>query len=261
MSETNAGTVRYERRGSRADITLDRATARNALTWSMYEQLDAALDRAKAEEGLRVVVLCGANGHFAAGTDISQFTSFSSADDGLQYERRLEAVVAKLESLPLATIAVVEGAAVGGGLALATACDLRICTPSARFGVPIARTVGNCLSVRNLARLSATLGTSRTTRLLFTAELMDAAEAKAAGYVIEVVEAPALDARVDVLATTLASHAPITLQVTKEAIRRIVDALAAADSDDLGRRAYGSRDFREGVSAFVERRTPEWEGR
>ena len=259
-----AGVVRFERRGATAVITFDRPSARNAMTWAMYEQLDDALDLAVADAGLRVLVLRGAGGHFVAGTDIAQFADFTSGDDGVAYEQRLEAVLTRLETLPVATIAAVEGYAVGGGMALATACDLRICTPDARFGVPIARTVGNCLSMTNYARLVANLGPSRTTAMLLTAELMSAEEARAAGFVIGVIEAETFEAEVSSLAARVAAHAPVTLQVTKEAVRRIVRRPLPDEGDtgaDLVRRAYGSSDFREGVAAFVEKRAPRWEGR
>lgn len=256
----DAGAVTFERDGATAFITFDRPNALNALTWAMYEQLDHTLDRIAADATLRVAVLRGAGGHFAAGTDIAQFTSFTSGDDGVAYERQLEAVVAKLESLRVATVAVVEGYAAGGGLALAAVCDLRICTPNARFGVPIAKTVGNCLSMANYARLVASLGAARTKSLLFMADYMAADEAHAHGFVVAVVAPEALDAEVDALRTRLTSHAPITLQVTKEAIRRIVSR-SVAEGGDLVQRAYASSDFREGVAAFLERRPPRWEGR
>ncbi len=254
------GTVRFERRGATAVITFDRPSARNAMTWSMYEQLEAILDRVRGERDLRVAVLRGAGGHFVAGTDIAQFVDFRSGDDGVAYERRLEAVLSKLESLPVATIAAVEGSAVGGGMALATACDLRVCTPDARFGVPIAKTVGNCLSMANYARLVASLGAARTSAMLFTAELMGAEEARAVGFVVRVVAPGELEDTVDALGARVASHSPITLQVTREAIRRIVQS-ASGNGDDLVRRVYESRDFHEGVAAFIEKRTPRWEGR
>lgn len=260
MTTTDAGTVRFERHGASASITFDRPSARNALTWTMYDQLDDALDRAADETGLRVLVLRGAGGHFAAGTDIAQFRTFVSGDDGIAYERRLEAVVAKLEQLPIATVAAVEGYAIGGGLALAAACDLRVCTPDAKFGVPIAKTVGNCLSMAMYARLVASLGASRTKALLFTADFVAASEARTLGFVVDVVEREQLDARTGALCSALAAHAPLTLEVTKEAVRRIVSA-SIPDGDDLVRRAYDSRDFREGVAAFVEKRSPRWEGR
>ena len=257
---TEPGVVRFARQGSTAVITFDRPAARNAMTWSMYEQLDDILDRVRAETGLRVAVFRGAGGNFVAGTDISQFVEFRSGDDGVAYERRLESVLAKLESLPVATIAAVEGYAAGGGLALATACDLRICTPNAQFGVPIAATVGNCLSMANYARLVASLGAARTSELLFTANFMTAVDARALGFVADVVAPAELDTALGALCERVASLAPVTLQITREAIRRIVQP-TATDGDDLVRRAYASRDFREGVAAFVERRAPRWEGR
>jgi enoyl-CoA hydratase/carnithine racemase len=257
---SDTGAVRFERRGATAVITFERTSARNALTWAMYEALERALDSVATQADLRVAVLRGASGHFVAGTDIAQFADFRSGDDGVEYERRFEALLSKIESLPVATIAAVEGYAVGGGLALAAACDLRLCTPDARFGVPIAKTVGNCLSMANYARLVASFGAARTKAMLLTADLMPAEEACALGFVVAVVEPPAFDARLEALCLTLATHAPVTLQVTREAVRRIVSR-SAGEGDDLVLRAYGSRDFREGVDAFIERRAPRWEGR
>lgn len=257
------GSVRLERGGEDGEVvqlTFDRPDARNAMTADMYGELDAALDRLAADHDLRTVVLRGAGGTFVAGTDIARFADFESGDDGLAYEAELEAVVAKLEGLPVPTLAVVEGYAVGGGLALAAACDLRVCTPDARFGMPIARTVGHCLSMENYARLTWHLGPARTKALLFLADFLSADEARAAGFVLEVVEAGGLDARVAELASRIAAHAPVTLRVTKEALERLRTAVAA-QGDDLLRRAYGSRDFQEGVRAFLEKRDPDWEGR
>ena len=256
----DAGQVRVQRDDQVVTITFDRPNARNAMTWAMYEQLDTALDRLASESDVRVAVLRGAGGSFVSGTDIAQFVDFKSGDDGIEYERRLEAIVAKLESTTVATIAAIEGYALGGGLALATVCDLRICTPGARFGVPVAKTVGNCLSMSNYARLVASLGASRTKAMLFTAETMSAEEARALGFVVGVVEPSEFDAAVAALCVQVASHAPITLQVTKEAVRRIV-GVSAAQGGDLVQRAYASRDFREGVAAFLEKRAARWEGR
>lgn len=254
------GVVRMERRDATAVITFDRPSARNALTWPMYEQLDRALDRVASEADLRVAVLRGAGGHFVAGTDIAQFADFRTGDDGLAYERRLEVIVAKLESLRVATIAAVDGYAAGSGLVLAAACDLRVCTPDARFGVPIAKTVGNCLSLANYARLVAALGAPCAKALLLTADFMPADEARALGFVLAVVEPDDFDVGLDALCARVAAHAPITVQVTKEAIRRIASR-SVADGDDLVHRAYGSSDFREGVAAFIAKRSPRWEGR
>jgi enoyl-CoA hydratase len=262
MSDAPAGSdgsVRYTRHGTTAVITFDRPSARNALTEPMYAQLEACMDGVHDDDEVRVLVLRGAGGSFVSGTDISHFTSFTSGDDGVLYERRMDDIVARLENVPIPTIAVVEGHAAGAGLLLATACDLRICTPDARFGAPIARTVGNCLSVANTARLLAHLGVARTKTLLLTAAYMDADEAKDAGFVIDVVATHDLDARVGGLCDHLAAHAPITMAVAKEMVRRIV-AAGMPDGDDLIRQVYGSEDFREGVAAFLAKRRPGWKG-
>lgn len=255
-----AGVVRHERKGATAFVTFDRPSARNAMTWHMYEQLVAVLDAIDADGDIRVVVFRGAGGSFVAGTDISQFADFTTGDDGVAYERRIDSVMARLERLRVPTLAVIEGHATGGGLVLAAACDLRLCTPDARFGIPIARTVGNCLSMANYARLVLLLGASRTKRLVFTAEPMTADEALARDVVMEVVEATGLEQRVEARCAQLAAMAPLTLRATREAIRRIVAAVVA-EGDDLVREVYGSRDFREGVAAFISRRQPQWDGR
>jgi enoyl-CoA hydratase len=255
------GEVRYTRDGVVATVIFDRPAARNAMTWRMYEQLGEACARIRGEDGLRVAVFRGAGGKsFIAGTDIAQFREFRSADDGFAYEAKMESYLDGVETLPVPTLAVVEGYAIGGGLAIAAACDLRIATPGARFGVPTARTVGNCLSVANYARLVAALGASRTKRMLLLAENLTAEELLASGFVSEIVAAADLDRRVGELSARLAQHAPITMRVTKEAIRRLLHA-GLPDGDDLIRACYGSDDFRIGVSAFVDKREPQWTGK
>lgn len=257
----SSGRVVLERRGDVAVVTFDRPEARNALTWDMYQDLSNALDVIESSADLRVGVLRGAGGRaFVAGTDISQFTRFESVDDGLAYEQFIDAILGRLEAVPIPTIAVVEGYAVGGGLAIAAACDLRICTPDASFGLPIARTVGNCLSMRNYAQLVAQIGPSRAKAMILTAELLTAEEAQRAGFVMEIVGPAMLEQRIEALCSILRRNAPITMRVTKEAVRRIV-ARTVPEGEDLVRAAYGSADFREGVAAFVAKRPPHWLGR
>ena len=152
------------------------------------------------------------------------------------------------------------GACTGGGAAIAAACDLRIAATNARFGFPIARTLANCLSMSNLARLSALIGPARVIEMIFTARLFSAAEAMSAGLVTEVLpDQSALQARALELATLLAGHAPLTMRATKEALRRLRDNLPP--DEDLIRLCYTSRDFREGMDAFLTKRPPVWEGR
>jgi enoyl-CoA hydratase len=255
------GEVHYRCDGAVAFVTFDRPAARNAMTWHMYERLAEACRAIRADGALRCAVFRGAGGKaFIAGTDIAQFLEFKSGDDGIAYEERMEGYIAALEALPIPTLAVVEGWAIGGGLAIAAACDLRIATPGTRFGVPIARTLGNCLSVANVARLVAALGAPRAKRVLLMAENLSADEALAGGFLSDIVAPEALDAKVKEICDRLVSHAPVTMRVSKEAIRRVVSA-GVGNGDDLVRAAYGSEDFHEGVRAFTEKREAKWRGR
>ena len=257
MSE---GRVHYAVAGGIATVVFDRPEARNAMTWAMYGALASACEQIASDDSVRVAVFRGAGGAFVAGTDIQQFTSFAGADDGIAYEKRIDAAIAQIEDLPKPVIAVVEGFCVGGGLAIASACDFRIAATGARFGVPIARTLGNCLSVGNVARLVAGFGAGRTKRMLMLAEMIGAEEAQACGFVDVLAEAGELDAKLADMCKRLLSHAPITMRAAKEAIRRIRTA-NLPDGSDLIRAAYGSADFKEGVAAFLAKRPPDWKGR
>lgn len=238
-------------------LTFNRPQARNALTWDMYDALVEACERVDAGEA-RVLVVRGTAGAFAAGTDIAQFREFTSGDDGIAYERRLDAVVDRLERVRRATIAVVDGAAMGGGCAIALACDLRICSPRARFGIPVARTLGNCLSAANLARLVDFVGPARARELMLTGRLVDADEALALGLATAVVPPGDLDAHVAEVVRQLCDRAASTIAATKELLRRIRDHRRPPPADDIIGRCYASDDFREGVAAFLERRAPRW---
>jgi enoyl-CoA hydratase/carnithine racemase len=257
MSE---GTVHLRIEAGVASVVFDRPAARNAMTWAMYERLNAICAQLKSDTSVRVVTFRGAGGEaFVAGTDIEQFTAFNSGEDGVAYERQIDQCIHKLESLPMPTVAVIEGWAIGGGLAIATSCDFRIATTGSRFGVPIAKTLGNCLSVANLARLSAVFGMPRLKRMLMLADILSADEALACGFLMQVSEAGEIDAVLARLCERLAALAPVTQSVTKEGLRRLVDQ-GLPQGEDLIRRCYGSADFREGVSAFVARRSPVWKG-
>jgi enoyl-CoA hydratase/carnithine racemase len=253
--------VLISREGAVVTLTFNRPQARNAMTWNMYERLEQTCEEVDADPSVRVLVLRGAGGKaFVAGTDISQFTVFASAEDGIKYEQDGDRRIDRLERVRIPVIAEIQGYCVGGGFGIATACDIRIATPDAKFGAPIARTLGNCLSMEAYSRYVDVLGPSRLKELIFTARFLGADDAHAAGYVHEIVPADRIEARVRELALQLCEHAPITMAVTKEAVRRIAEQRRARGGEDLIAKTYTSNDFREGARAFVEKRKPNWTG-
>jgi enoyl-CoA hydratase/carnithine racemase len=257
----DAGEVTLNIEAGVATVVFNRPQARNAMTWAMYGQLVSIGQQLNADSSVRVAVFCGAGGQaFVAGTDIEQFTAFKTGEDGVAYEQQIEACIEMLCGLPMPTVAVVEGWCVGGGLAIATACDFRLATPGAKFGVPIAKTLGNCLSIQNVARLRAAFGAQRCKRMLMLAEFIDADEALACGYLHALASPDSIGAAATALTQRLGSLAPVTQRVSKAALERLTTHDLAA-SDDLIRAAYGSDDFHEGVAAFVTKRSPVWSGR
>ena len=253
--------VLVERRGDVVWLTFNRPEARNAMTFAMYARMAEVAQEVDADPAVRALVLTGAGGAFVSGTDISQFSAFTRESEALEYEERMDRWLTALERVRVPTIAALRGPVVGGGAAIAAACDLRVASPSARFGVPVARTLGNCFSMANLVRLVSLIGVARVKEIVFTARLVDADEALSIGLYHEVTAAEdALVPRVDELARSIASHAPLTLRATKEALRRIRDRMLPEESADLILLCYMSRDFREGVRAFMEKRKPVWTG-
>jgi enoyl-CoA hydratase/carnithine racemase len=253
----------YDTDGGIATLTFNRPEARNAMTWEMYEDLVAACDRVDSDDAIRVLVFRGAGGKaFVAGTDIAQFQNFKNRDDGVKYEERLDGVLARLEQVSKPTIAQVEGVAAGGGCAIALTCDLRVATPEASFGIPIARTLGNCLSGTSYSRLLDVMGPGAVKDMLFTGRLIGGAEAHSLGIVNRLVAAGEIDATVRALAAGIAANAPLTLRATKEMIRRVLAKrrLSAGDDADMVEMCYTSADFREGVTAFLAKRKPVWKG-
>jgi enoyl-CoA hydratase len=244
-------------------VTFNRPQARNAFTFAMYERLAQICAAVDDDPSIRAMVLTGAGGKaFAAGTDISQFRAFETAEDALAYEARIDRVLSALEQCRVPTIAAISGACTGGGAGIAGACDLRIAAANAKFGLPIARTLGNCLSMSNYARFADLIGSARLKEMIFTARLVEAQEALAIGLVNEVVDdlAAALERAVD-LARTIAGHAPLTLQASKQALRRLRPSIPRGEGDDLILMCYMSQDFREGMDAFLNKRAPKFAGR
>ena len=235
-------------------VTLNRPEARNALTWEMYDALVEACEAAEADKNVRVLIIRGAEGAFSAGTDIAQFKDFGGAD-GVAYEKRLEGVIDRIERLPLITIAEVDGVAAGGGCAIAIACDLRMCSERAVFGVPIARSLGNVLSITNTARMVDVIGMAATKDVLLTGRLIDAEEARRCGLATEVIASEQLQNEVMKRALDLATRKRSTVEATKATLLLLRDhrrpKLSAAN--DILKKCYGSDDFKDGVSAFVQK--------
>jgi enoyl-CoA hydratase len=250
----------YEVRDGVGRITFNRPQARNSLTFSMYDRLAAICETAASDRTLKVLILTGAGDRaFASGTDINQFRAFNTPQDAIDYEARIDRVLGTLEQCQVPTIAAINGVCAGGGAGIAACCDLRIGTRTAKFGFPIARTLGNCLSASNIGRLSALIGATRLKEIIFTARLIEAQEAVGIGLLHEVVEdLPALERRADELARLVASHAPLTLRATKQALHRMQPK--GGEDEDLILMCYQSRDFREGMDAFLNKRQPQWTG-
>ena len=251
----SAGTLRLTIDGPVATIVFDRPAMRNALSLAMYDELSAACGQIASTPGLRAAVFRGANGAFVAGTDIAEFRSFKTGEDGVRYEARLERGVAEVETLPVPTLAVIDGPATGGGLMIATACDLRVASSRSRFGVPIARTLGNCLSRANLLRLERAFGQGRTRRMMLLADLLDANEALTAGFLLATAEPDALETCVAEILSKLLANAPLTLAATRSLTRA-----SSEPEEKVIARVYGSQDFKEGVNAFLAKRPPVWGG-
>ena len=255
--------ILFEQRDGIGRVTFNRPQARNAFTFAMYERLAEICEEADGDRAIKVLVFQGAGDKaFAAGTDINQFREFTTPQHALDYESRIDRVLGKLETCRVPTIAAITGACTGGGAGIAACCDIRIGTRTTKFGFPIARTLGNCLSMSNISRLTALVGPARVKDLIFTARLVEAPEALALGLLNEIVpDVATLQRRADETAKLVAGHSPITLEVTKEAVRRIRRTLSRDEGEDLILKAYMSEDFREGMDAFLNKRTPNWKGK
>jgi len=253
----------YDVQDGVARMTFNRPQARNALTFAMYERMAAICEAINADRSIKALILTGAGEKaFASGTDISQFRAFKTPQDALDYEARIDRVLGALEQVRVPVIAAIAGACTGGGAGIAACCDIRIGTAATRIGFPVARTLGNCLSMSNISRIVALIGPARTKDVIFTARLIEAPEALALGLLNEVVpDLPTLQRRADETAKLVAGNAPITLETTKEAVRRIRRTLSRDEGEDLILRAYMSEDFREGMDAFLTKRTPNWKGK
>lgn len=253
----------YEVRDSIGHVVFNRPAARNAFTIPMYGELARICAETPPDGSVRAIIMTGAGDKaFGSGTDMTQFRAFAKPEDAWGYEDKMEAVFDKIERCPVPTIAAINGACTGGAAAIAACCDIRIATPNLKFGFPVARTLGNCLSVNNLRRMAQLVGAARIREIMLTARLIEAEEALAIGLVSEVVQdVEALQKRAAEIAKTMACNAPLTMRATKEGMRRLSEAGTAVDDRDLIEMCYMSEDFKEGMEAFLAKRKPQWKGR
>jgi enoyl-CoA hydratase len=251
-----------ERKEGIAEVKFNRPEVRNALTFEMYEAVYNLCVEANEKDEIRAILFAGVDSSaFASGTDISLLQGIKGGKGGIEYEERIERVVGMVERCRVPTIAAIAGACTGGGAALATACDLRIGAKNMRFGYPMAKTLANCLSLPNSARLIFLIGPGRFKELLLTARLMGAEEAYATGLISEVVEPLDLLARAQELAVRIARNAPLTVWAAKEAVLRLHEQLQSADFVDVIEKCYQSDDFRLGVESFIKKQAPKWSGK
>lgn len=246
-------TLRLETHGAVAHLVIDRAAKRNAFTQAMWQELPVLVERAMADDAVRVLVLRAAEpGAFSAGADIAEFGA-GAADPA--WRAANQAAIARaqttLSRAPKPTIAFVAGNCVGGGCGLAIACDLRVATPPARFGITPAK-LGLVYSLHDTKLLVDLVGPAQAKRILFTAQLVDAAEALRIGLIDMIAE------EADELAGTIAANSPHTAREAKAMVRRILDG--QGHDDDATRALFADAftlpDFAEGMSAFLAKRKP-----
>lgn len=247
-------------------IVFNRPKSRNAITHAMESQLTTIFKQLNGESAVRAVVLTGASGSkpaFMAGADMGDLQDASDTESAMRMEETSEAMLTALEEVRAPVIAAMAGACVGVGALIASACDVRLAAASLKFGFPIARTVGNALSLKNYARLVALLGPARTKDLVFDPTLLDGEHAVAVGLAREcLVTEKGLLERAQAVADALAALAPLTLWATKESLRRLRDAaLPSGQQTDLLLDCYLSHDYREATAAFLAKRPPAFLGR
>lgn len=249
-----------------ATVTFNNPERRNAITFEMWHELRRILRDLKHDPDVRVVVFRGSvDQAFSAGADISEFeTRRKNAAQAALYNAAFDAAMDEAEAIGKPTICLIKGAAVGGGCEFSVACDIRIAADNARFGVPIAR-LGLPIAYREMRRMIRTIGLSKTMELLHTADLIPAEEAHRIGLVNHVLPLADVEEFTYAMAHRIAALAPVVHRVHKQIATTVLEdpslqSLTAADHA-LALSPYETEDFQEGWRAFLEKRTPEFNGR
>jgi enoyl-CoA hydratase len=245
-------------------IIFNRPEARNALNEDMQRALPAMLERLRQDASVRALILRGAGDKaFAAGDDIAQFVHWG-AEEALAHYHHLEAFIGAIEAFPKPTIALIQGFAVGAGLEVAAACDVRYASADSRFGIPIAR-LGHTVDLRNALRLIRLVGPSRVKEMLFTAELIGAEEALQIGLINRVLPADQVEGYTYEIARKMATYAPLSLVQSKASVQICLENPELRGIDEpaaIAAALYDSEDFHAGVGAFLNKQPlPPFRGR
>jgi 2-(1,2-epoxy-1,2-dihydrophenyl)acetyl-CoA isomerase len=255
-------TLILDQAGPIGTITLNRPEARNALDFTMRHELLMALDEIEANPTVRVVILTGAGGHFCAGGDVKNMRQRQTASEGRARVELLNRAVLRLVNFPLPTIAMVDGYAVGAGSNLALCCDLIVAADRAKFGELFCK-IGLAVDGGGTWLLPRLVGMARAKELIFTGDIIDAADALRIGLVNRVVHAADLASTTRELAEKIAAGPPLALRLDKQSLNRAAssDLAAALDVEALSQGlAIASDDHREGVAAFFDKRPPKFSG-
>jgi len=246
--------------GDVATITLDRPDKRNALNEAMWSALAACLARADKDTAVKVVLIAGAGGHFAAGADIGEFEEvYKTRERAVHYAGIVGGAVARLAAVKKPVIAAIRGSCLGGGVAIALACDIRMAARGARFGITPAK-LGLVYSLNDTKRLVDAVGAAQAKDLLFTGRIIEAERAAAIGLVDEIFEETDFDSAVQEKCAAIAGVSQWSVRKTKEIVRLILSG-TAADSDETRAwflDAVEQPDFHEGRDAFLAKRKPKF---
>jgi enoyl-CoA hydratase/carnithine racemase len=247
---------KVERQPNYVTFTLNRPEKRNSLNEPILVALDQAIASVENDRSIRAIILRGNGRAFCAGIDLAEAERLEGGHNPVSLER----IFKRLEHIPVPVIAAVQGAALAGGCELALHCDLRVAADDLRMGMTVAR-VGLVVPYNFIRKLIEVIGTANTAQILFTAEPVDSMRALQMGMVHEVVPAAKLDEAAVAWAEKVSSNAPLSLRTMKASLRRSVDASNDAWHDDIlemGRQVRASKDAKEGIRAFLEKRKPVW---
>ena len=255
--------VLLQREGAIATVTLNRPDKLNALNLDSWRRLGKVFDELNGDESVRSIVIRGAGGKaFAAGADISEFDNErAGGEQARRYGEEVDATMKAIATGPHPTIALIEGVCVGGGLEIASCCDLRICGESSRFGIPVNR-LGLTMAYRELRQLLGLVGPAVAKEILFEGEVFGARRAAEMGLVTRVVADGAVEEEAYATAGRIAERAPLVNRWHKQFIRRLADPAPLTKAElEEGYAAFDTEDFQEGYRAFLEKRKPEFEGK